>query len=131
MAGITEKFYEMDSTYAGVVQMANEPGYAVSKIAEAVPLVLKAKTKEEMQRGALYAINTLASGPYPMRYAWLPEIWVYSGHMVGSSAQLQSEGQQHWTFRRRRYKIVHNQMNFIFGCLFKINLKNSQNSLPR
>jgi hypothetical protein len=57
-AGVTDH-----SEYAGVVNMANEPGSAVSKIPEAQPLVLKARTKEEMERVALYAINTLASGP--------------------------------------------------------------------
>jgi len=51
------------SEYAGVVNLANEPGSAVSKIPAAQPLILKARTKEEMERVALYAINTLASGP--------------------------------------------------------------------
>ncbi len=57
-AGVTDH-----SEYAGVVNLANEPGSAVSKIPAAQPLILKARTKEEMQRVALYAINTLASGP--------------------------------------------------------------------
>lgn len=57
-AGVTDH-----SEYAGVVNLANEPGSAVSKVPEAQPLILKAKTKEEMERVALYAINTLASGP--------------------------------------------------------------------
>jgi hypothetical protein len=57
-AGVTDH-----SEYAGVVQLANEPGSAVSKIPEAQPLILKAKTKEEMERVALYAINTLVPGP--------------------------------------------------------------------
>src|SRR6266852_3327861 len=52
-AGVTDH-----SEYAGVVNLANEPGSAVSKIPEAAPLVLKARTKEEMERVALYAINT-------------------------------------------------------------------------
>ena len=67
-AGVTDH-----SEYAGVVNMANEPGSAVSKIPEAAPLVLKAKTKEEMERVALYAINTLASGP-PVPSLMSPEI---------------------------------------------------------
>ncbi len=57
-AGVTDH-----SEYAGVVQLANEPGSAVSKIPAAQPLILKAKTKEEMERVALYAINTLVPGP--------------------------------------------------------------------
>src|SRR5512134_2439613 len=41
-AGVTDH-----SEYAGVVQLANEPGSAVSRIPAAAPLVLKARTKEE------------------------------------------------------------------------------------
>ena len=67
-AGVTDH-----SEYAGVVNMANEPGSAVSKLPEAQPLILKAKTKEEMERVALYAINTLASGP-PVKALMAPEI---------------------------------------------------------
>ncbi len=67
-AGVTDH-----SEYAGVVQMANEPGSAVGKIPEAEPLILKARTKEEMERVALYAINTLASGP-PVKALMAPEI---------------------------------------------------------
>ncbi len=54
-AGVTDH-----SEYAGVVNLANEPGSAVSKLPAAQPLILKARTKEEMERVALYAINTLA-----------------------------------------------------------------------
>ncbi|MCI0410281.1 MAG: DUF3604 domain-containing protein, partial [Acidobacteria bacterium] len=67
-AGVTDH-----SEYAGVVNMANEPGSAVSKLPEAQPLILKARTKEEMERVALYAINTLASGP-PVKALMSPEI---------------------------------------------------------
>lgn len=67
-AGVTDH-----SEYAGVVNLANEPGSAVSKLAVAQPLVLKAKTKAEMERVALYAINTLASGP-PIKELMSPEI---------------------------------------------------------
>jgi hypothetical protein len=67
-AGVTDH-----SEYAGVVQLANEPGSPVSKIPQAAPLVLKAQTKEEMERVALYAINTLASGP-PIKALMAPEI---------------------------------------------------------
>ncbi len=67
-AGVTDH-----SEYAGVVNLANEPGSAVSKIPAAQPLILKARTKEEMERVALYAINTLASGP-PVPALMSPEI---------------------------------------------------------
>src|SRR5262245_48620188 len=67
-AGVTDH-----SEYAGVVNLANEPGSAVSKLPEAQPLILKARTKEEMTRVALYAINTLAGGP-PIPALRSPEI---------------------------------------------------------
>ncbi|MEX2205586.1 MAG: DUF3604 domain-containing protein [Myxococcota bacterium] len=67
-AGVTDH-----SEYAGVVNLANEPGSAVSKIPDAQPLILKARTREEMVRVALYAINTLASGP-PVKSLMAPEI---------------------------------------------------------
>jgi hypothetical protein len=67
-AGVTDH-----SEYAGVVNLANEPGSAVSKLSVAQPLILKARTKEEMERVALYAINTLASGP-PVPALMSPEI---------------------------------------------------------
>ena len=67
-AGVTDH-----SEYAGVVNLANEPGSAVSKLSVAQPLILKARTKEEMERVALYAINTLASGP-PVPALMAPEI---------------------------------------------------------
>src|SRR5262245_18680093 len=44
-AGVTDH-----SEYAGVIQLANEPGSPVSKIPQAEPLILKATTKEEMVR---------------------------------------------------------------------------------
>src|SRR5438552_15351011 len=67
-AGVTDH-----SEYAGVVNLANEPGSPVSKIPQAEPLVLKARTKEEMERVALYAINTLVAGP-PVKALMQPEI---------------------------------------------------------
>src|SRR5262247_3247179 len=44
-AGVTDH-----SEYAGIVQLANEPGSPISKIPQAEPLVLKARTPEEMTR---------------------------------------------------------------------------------
>jgi hypothetical protein len=67
-AGVTDH-----SEYAGVVQMANEPGSAVAKIPAAQPLILKARTVEEMTRVALYAINVLVAGP-PVKALMNPEI---------------------------------------------------------
>ncbi len=67
-AGVTDH-----SEYAGVIQMANEPGSKVGKIPAAEPLILKAKTKEEMMRVALYAINTMVAGP-PIQALMVPEI---------------------------------------------------------
>jgi hypothetical protein len=67
-AGVTDH-----SEYAGVIQLANEPGSPVSKIPAAQPLILKAKTKEEMVRVALYAINDLVAGP-PIKALMSPEI---------------------------------------------------------
>jgi hypothetical protein len=67
-AGVTDH-----SEYAGVINMANDPASPVSKLPAAQPLILKAKTKQEMQRVALYAINVLASGP-PVKELMAPEI---------------------------------------------------------
>ncbi len=67
-AGVTDH-----SEYAGVVNLANEPGSPVSKLPAAQPLILKARTKEEMERVALYAINTLVAGP-PVKALMSPEI---------------------------------------------------------
>src|SRR2546426_8249689 len=67
-AGVTDH-----SEYAGVINLANEPGSPVSKIPQAEPLVLKARTKEEMERVALYAINTLVAGP-PVKALMQPAI---------------------------------------------------------
>ncbi len=67
-AGVTDH-----SEYAGVVNLANEPGSPVSKLPAAQPLILKARTKEEMERVALYAINTLVAGP-PVKALMAPEI---------------------------------------------------------
>ena len=67
-AGVTDH-----SEYAGVIQLANEPDSPVSKIPQAAPLVMKARSKEEMERVALYAINVLVAGP-PVKELMSPEI---------------------------------------------------------
>src|SRR5262245_316162 len=67
-AGVTDH-----SEYAGVVQLANQPGSAVAKIPQAAPLVLKEQSQAEMLRVALYAINVLIGGP-PVKALMKPEI---------------------------------------------------------
>src|SRR5438094_5012651 len=67
-AGVTDH-----SEYVRVVNMANDPSSPVSTLPAAPPLILKARTKAEMQRVALYCINTLASGP-PVKALMSPEI---------------------------------------------------------
>jgi hypothetical protein len=67
-AGVTDH-----SEYAGVVQLANEPGSSVAKIPAAQPLIIKEKTQDEMARVALYAINVLIAGP-PIKALMSPEI---------------------------------------------------------
>jgi len=88
-AGVTDH-----SEYAGVVNLANEPGSPVSKIPEAQPLILKARTKEEMERVALYAINTLASGP-PVKALMAPEI---AGTVWKRNVALADQANQPGTF---------------------------------
>jgi Protein of unknown function (DUF3604) len=66
-AGVTDH-----SEYAGVVQLANDPSSPISKLPAAQPLILKAKTEEEMTRVALYAIN-LVVGP-PVKALMAPEV---------------------------------------------------------
>lgn len=67
-AGVTDH-----SEYAGVIQMANEPGSPVSKLPAAKPLILKEKSPAEMMRVTLYAINDLVAGP-PVKALMAPEI---------------------------------------------------------
>jgi len=67
-AGVTDH-----SEYAGVVNLANDPSSPISKLPAAQPLILKAKTKEEMERVALYMINTLGGGP-PVPALMSPEV---------------------------------------------------------
>ena len=67
-AGVTDH-----SEYAGVVQLANDPSSPVSKLPAAQPLILKARTKEDMEKLALYIINNLGGGP-PVKALMSPEI---------------------------------------------------------
>jgi hypothetical protein len=112
-AGVTDH-----SEYAGVVNLANEPGSAVSKIPAAAPLVLKARTKEEMERVALYAINTLASGP-PQKELMAPtiagEVWK---RVVGLADQANEPG-QFTAFCSYEWTSMPNNMNLHRNVFFK------------
>lgn len=112
-AGVTDH-----SEYAGVVQEANEPGSAVAKIPEAAPLVLKAKTKEEMQRVALYAINTLASGP-PVPALMSPEIAGTVWKKNNEIADAANEPGKFTTFCSYEWTSMPSNMNLHRNIFFK------------
>lgn len=112
-AGVTDH-----SEYAGVVQAANEPGSPVSKIPEAAPLVLKSRTKEEMERVALYAINTLASGP-PVKALMSPEI---AGTVWKKNVELAEQANQPGKFTAfcsYEWTSMPNNMNLHRNIFFK------------
>ncbi len=112
-AGVTDH-----SEYAGVVQLANEPGSAVSKIPQAAPLVLKAKTKEEMERVALYAINVLVSGP-PVKALMPPEI---AGSVWKKNVELANQANvpgQFSAFCSYEWTSMPNNMNLHRNIFFK------------
>ena len=112
-AGVTDH-----SEYAGVVQLANEPGSAVSKIPAAQPLVLKARTKEEMTRVALYAINTLVAGP-PVKALMAPEI---AGAVWKKNVELAEQANQpgkFTTFCSYEWTSMPNNMNLHRNIFFK------------
>lgn len=67
-AGVTDH-----SEYAGVVQLANEPGSSVSKLPAAQPLILKEKTPAAKMKLTLYLINDLGAGP-PVKALMSPEV---------------------------------------------------------
>jgi len=67
-AGVTDH-----AEYAGVVQLANQPGSAVSKIPQAQPMIMKSHSREEMNRVAKYVIGTVLSSP-PIPALMSPEI---------------------------------------------------------
>ena len=112
-AGITDH-----SEYAGVIQMANEPGSKVSKIPAAVPLILKAKTKEEMMRVALYAINTMVAGP-PISALMAPEI---AGTIWKKNVELANQANQPGKFTAfcsYEWTSMPNNMNLHRNIFFK------------
>ena len=112
-AGVTDH-----SEYAGVVQLANEPGSPVSKIPAAAPLVLKARTKEEMTRVALYAIQTLAPGP-PVKALMSPEIAGSVWKRVIEQANQANEPGKFTAFCSYEWTAMPNSMNLHRNVFFK------------
>jgi len=116
-AGVTDH-----SEYAGVVQLANKPGSAVGKVPEAKPLILKAKTKEEMTRVALYAINTLVAGP-PVKALMSPEI---AGTFRKRNVEMANEANQpgkFTAFASYEWTSMPNNMNLHRNIFFKDSAK--------
>ncbi|HTF32191.1 MAG TPA: DUF3604 domain-containing protein [Myxococcota bacterium] len=112
-AGVTDH-----SEYAGVVNLANEPGSPVSKIPEAQPLILKARTKEEMERVALYAINVLVAGP-PVKALMAPEI---AGTVWKRNVELTEQANQpgkFTSFCSYEWTSMPNNMNLHRNIFFK------------
>jgi hypothetical protein len=112
-AGVTDH-----SEYAGIVQLANDPKSPVSKIPQAAPLVLKAKTKEEMERVALYAINTLVPGP-PVKALMSPEI---AGNVWKKNIELADQANQPGKFTAfcsYEWTSMPNSMNLHRNVFFK------------
>src|SRR6266571_125442 len=116
-AGVTDH-----SEYAGVVQLANKPGSPVSKVPQAEPLILKAKTKEEMTRVALYAINTLVAGP-PVKTLMSPEI---AGTVWKRNVEMANEANQpgkFTAFASYEWTSMPNNMNLHRNIFFKDSAK--------
>ena len=112
-AGVTDH-----SEYAGVVQLANEPGSPVSKIPAAQPLILKARTKEEMTRVALYAINTLVPGP-PVKALMSPEIAGSVWKRVIEQANQANEPGKFTAFCSYEWTAMPSNMNLHRNVFFK------------
>ncbi len=112
-AGVTDH-----SEYAGVVQLANEPGSPVSKIPAAAPLVLKARTKEEMTRVALYAIQTLVPGP-PVKALMSPEIAGAVWKRVIEQANQANEPGKFTAFCSYEWTAMPSSMNLHRNVFFK------------
>jgi hypothetical protein len=112
-AGVTDH-----SEYAGVVQLANEPGSPVSKIPAAQPLILKARTKEEMERVALYAINVLVAGP-PQKALMAPEIAGAVWKRNVELAEAANEAGKFTAFCSYEWTSMPNNMNLHRNVFFK------------
>ena len=116
-AGVTDH-----SEYVGVVNMANEPGSPISKLPEAQPLILKSRTKEEMQRVALYCINTLGGGP-PVKALMSPAI---AGSVWKKNIELADEANQpgkFTAFASYEWTSMPNNMNLHRNIFFKDSAK--------
>ena len=112
-AGVTDH-----SEYAGVVQLANDPKSPVSKIPQAQPLILKARTKEEMERVALYAINTLVPGP-PVKALMSPEIAGATWKRNIELANLANQPGKFTAFCSYEWTSMPNNMNLHRNVFFK------------
>ncbi len=113
-AGVTDH-----SEYVGVIQEANIPGSPISKLPEAQPLILKAKTKEEMTRVALYAINNLIGGGKPIPALMAPAIaesvWKKN---IGMANEANQPG-RFTTFCSYEWTSAPNSMNLHRNIFFK------------
>src|SRR5574342_158822 len=112
-AGVTDH-----SEYAGVVQLANEPGSSVSKLPAAQPLILKARTREEMERVALYAINVLVIRG-PVKALVTPEV---AGTVWKRNVELAEQANQpgkFTTFCAYEWTSTPNNMNLHRNIFFK------------
>jgi len=112
-AGVTDH-----SEYAGVIQLANDPASPVSKLPAAQPLILKAKTQAEMQRVALYCINTLVSGP-PVKALMNPEV---AGTVWKKNCELADQANEpgkFTAFRSYEWTSMPNNMNLHRNVFFR------------
>jgi hypothetical protein len=112
-AGVTDH-----SEYAGVVNLANDPSSPVSKLPAAQPLILRARTREEMERVALYAINTLAAGP-PVKALMAPEIAGTVWKRNVALAEQANEPGKFTTFCSYEWTSMPNNMNLHRNIFFK------------
>jgi len=112
-AGVTDH-----SEYAGVVQLANEPGSPVSKLPAAKPLILKERSVAEMTRVALYAINVLIAGP-PVKALMSPEIAGSVWKRNVDIAEKANEPGKFTTFCSYEWTSMPNNMNLHRNIFFK------------
>jgi len=112
-AGVTDH-----SEYAGVVQLANDPSSPISKLPAAQPLILKAKTEEEMTRVALYAINTLVIGP-PVKALMAPEVASTVWKKNVELADQANQPRKFTTFCSYEWTSTPNNMNLHRNIFFK------------
>jgi len=112
-AGVTDH-----SEYSGIVQLANDPASPVSKLPAAQPLILKAKTKEDMEKLALYIINNLGGGP-PVKALMAPEITGGVWKKVIEMADTANEPGKFTAFCSYEWTAMPNNMNLHRNIFFK------------